>query len=72
MLCYVVPVMHAEQPNAAISSERLQHLEALAALVFRFIEEARYIDAVYDPAYSGLAQELRALGYQVRSDIPGA
>ena len=58
------------QPTTTVSSERLKHLEALVAVVSEFVEEARYIDAHYDGRYGAKARELRALGYQVRDDIP--
>jgi hypothetical protein len=51
-------------------SERIVHLEALAQLVHRFVEQARAIDAQYAPVYTDMARELRALGYTVRADIP--
>ncbi len=53
-----------------VDADRLAHLEALAELVSRFVEQARAIDARYAPEYTDLAHELRALGYQVRADIP--
>lgn len=51
-------------------AERVTHLEALAQLVYHFVEQARAIDARYIPEYAEMARELRALGYDVRADIP--
>ena len=53
-----------------VTTERLAHLEALAVLMHRFIEEARAIDARYNPDYAAMARELRALGFAVREDVP--
>ncbi len=61
--------MTAADADAQAERERFAHLEALAALVYDFVEEARAIDAVYNPYYAGLARELRALDYVVRDDI---
>ena len=59
------PTMHAQA-----DAERIAHLEALAQLVYHFVEQARAIDARYSPEYAEMARELRALGYDVRADIP--
>jgi hypothetical protein len=59
---------YPDQPSP--DPERLAHLEALAQIVYRFVEEARAIDARYAPEYGEMAHELRALGYTVRADVP--
>lgn len=60
-----------EQPaQLPPDAERLVHLEALAQVVYRFVEQARAIDAHHTPAYSDMARALRALGFAVRDDIP--
>lgn len=61
---------NTNQATTTVSTDRLRHLEALAAVVYAFVEEARYIDAHYNQAYTDMARELRALGYQIRQDIP--
>jgi hypothetical protein len=43
-------------------AQRVAHLEALAQLVYRFVEHARAIDARYTPEYADMARELRPLG----------
>jgi hypothetical protein len=64
------PAPEQPLPQDARHTDRLAHLEALAELVYQFVEQARAIDARYTPEYADLARELRALGYQVRADIP--
>ncbi len=64
------PAPEQPPPQAAGDADRRTHLEALARIVYRFVEQARAIDARYNPDYADMARELRALGYDVRADIP--